>query len=396
VQPRPADASLRIGLAVLALVALAAFGAVVDYWASRLLSSAGLHIAADLRIQVLAQLQRLSLRYHSSQRVGDLTARVTSDVAATQDMVVQVLATLLPSLALVIGMFTVMLTIDPVFTGLALLVTPVLALLTHRSRQDLRLAARLVRRTDGAMASAAAEDLAAIHLVQAFTLEPERLARFAQLTDDSLIAGLRSVRLQSRFGPLVEVAGSVSAAVVLWFGAQRVVSDRLSLGVLLVFLSYLGSLYKPIKALSKLANVVSKGAAAAERIGEVLDARPAIQDRPGVTARRISGAIEFRQVGFTYGREPVLEDISFRVERPWRWWGRPERVRARLPPWCPACSTSIAARCSSTVSTFVSTAWPRYVNRCRWCSRTPCCSKAPYATTSSAASGSASARLTRR
>jgi len=311
--PRPADANLRVGLAVLSLVALVGLGAVVNYWATRLLSSAGLHIAADLRLRVLSHLQRLSLSYHGRQRVGDLTARVTSDVASTQDMIVQVLSVLLPSTALVAGMFVVMLAIDPLFTGLALLVTPVLALMTHRSRGELRQAARQVRKSDGAIASAAAEDLSAVHLVQAFTLEHDRMNRFVWLTQDSLAAGLRSVRLQARFGPMVELAGACSVAIVLWFGAQRVVSGQLSLGVLLVFLSYLGSLYKPIKALSKLAQVVTKGAAAAERIGDVLDTEAEIDDQPGAVAHRVRGGIELRNVGFSYGREPVLEDISFTV-----------------------------------------------------------------------------------
>ncbi len=311
--PRPADTNLRVGLAVLSLVGLVGVGSVVNYWATRLLSSAGLHIAADLRLRVLSHLQKLSLSYHGRQRVGDLTARVTSDVASTQDMIVQVLSVLLPSTALVAGMFVVMLAIDPLFTGLALLVTPVLAMMTHRSRTELRMAARQVRKSDGAIASAAAEDLSAVHLVQAFTLETDRMTRFVWLTQDSLAAGLRSVRLQARFSPMVDLAGACSVAIVLWFGAQRVLSGHLSLGVLLVFLSYLGSLYKPIKALSKLAQVVTKGAAAAERIGDVLDTEAEIRDEPGAVARRLRGGIELRQVGFSYGREPVLEDISFTV-----------------------------------------------------------------------------------
>lgn len=309
----PPDAHRQIALAALAVIALVATGAVVDYWASRLLSSAGLHIAADLRTRVLDHLQRLSLRFHGSQRVGDLTARATSDVAYTQDMIVQVLATLLPSLLLVIGMFVVMLTIDPVFTLLALLATPVLAVTTHRARFELKMAARRVRKADGAMASSAAENLAAIHLVQSFTLEADRSGKVAHLNADSLSAGLEAVRLQARFGPLVEIASAVSTAMVLWVGALRVMSGRLTLGVLLVFLSYLGSLYKPIKSLTKLANVVTKGGAAAERIADVLDTPVDIHDRPGAHPRRISGKVEFRSVSFTYGREPVLQDLSFTI-----------------------------------------------------------------------------------
>ena len=305
---------LILAASALTLVALVLLAGFADYWATRLLSAAGLHVANDLRLSVLARLQRQSLRFHGKHRVGDLTARVTSDVAYTQDMLVQVLATLLPATALMIGMFVVMVTLDPVFTVLALLSTPPLIWATRRARKELRTAARRVRKADGALASAATEDLSAIHLVQVFGLEHDRLRHFAGLSETSLTAGVDSVRVQSRFGPLVEVAGVVSTAMVLWFGAERVLSGHLTLGVLLVFITYLGSLYKPVKQLTKLSQVVSKGSAALERIGEVMDAPVDIVDTPGAVAVPIRGQIEFRNVSFSYGREPVLRDLSLTIE----------------------------------------------------------------------------------
>ena len=309
-----AHPQLILAASALALVALVLLAGIADYWATRLLAAAGLHVANDLRLSVLARLQRQSLRFHGKHRVGDLTARVTSDVAYTQEMLVQVLATLLPATVLVIGMFVVMVIIDPVFTLLALLSTPPLIWATRRARKELRSAARRVRKADGALASAATEDLSAIHLVQVFGLEHERLRHFAGLSETSLTAGVDSVRVQSRFGPLVEVAGVVSTAVVLWFGAERVLSGHLSLGVLLVFITYLGSLYKPVKQLTKLSQVVSKGAAALERIGEVMEAPIDIVDAPGAVAIPIRGQVEFRNVSFSYGREPVLRDLSLTIE----------------------------------------------------------------------------------
>ena len=305
---------LILAFSAITLVVLVLLAGFADYWATRLLSAAGLHVANDLRLSVLARLQRQSLRFHGKHRVGDLTTRVTSDVAYTQDMLVQVLATLLPATALVIGMFVVMVTLDPVFTLLALLSTPPLIWATRRARKELRSAARRVRKADGALASAATEDLSAIHLVQVFGLEHERLRHFAGLSETSLTAGVESVRVQSRFGPLVEVASVFSTAAVLWFGAERVLSGHLSLGVLLVFITYLGSLYKPVKQLTKLSQVVSKGAAALERIGEVMDAPVDIVDVPGAVALPIRGQVEFRNVSFSYGREPVLRDLSLTIE----------------------------------------------------------------------------------
>jgi ATP-binding cassette, subfamily B, bacterial len=310
----PANATALLAVSVAALVLLVVAGAVVDYFTTRLLSAAGLHIANSLRVAVLDRLQRLSLRYHGRSRVGDLAARVTSDVSYTQDMFVEVLATLVPSALLVVGMFVVMVLLDPAFTLLALLATPPLALATHRARVRLRQASRAVRRADGILASSATESLSSIQLIQAFTLEADRSARFRRLSEDSLDAGLDAARLEARFGPLVDVGGVVSLATVVWFGALRVLDGELTLGVLLVFVSYVGSLYKPIKALSKLAQTLSKGVAASERIGEVLDAPIDIVDRPGARRVEVQGAIELADVSFSYGRGPVLERLSLQIE----------------------------------------------------------------------------------
>ena len=152
-----------------------------------------------------------------------------------------------------------------------------------------------------------------MQVIQAFTMERDRLRRFSDLSDEALEAGLDSVRLQARFSPLVDIATAVSTAIVLWFGATRVMSGNLTPGDLLLLLSYLGSLYKPVKSLSKLSQVVSKGAAAAERISDIMATPPDIADRPGALAIPIRGSVELRNVTFSYGREPVLDDVSFRV-----------------------------------------------------------------------------------
>jgi ATP-binding cassette subfamily B protein len=187
-------------------------------------------------------------------------------------------------------------------------------LLTHRSRTQLRRAARRLRKADGRLASSATESLASVHVIQAFTMEHDRLQRFTDLSDDALDAGLESIRLQARFSPLVDLASAASTAVVLWFGAMRALDGRLTVGDLVLILSYLGSLYKPVKQLSKLSQVVTKGVAAAERIDEVLATPPDIVDRPGALAIPVRGRIEFRGVTFSYGREPVLDDVSFTVQ----------------------------------------------------------------------------------
>lgn len=312
---RAANPSRLLAIAAISLLTVVGIGAIADYWSTRLLSSAGLRLANDVREDVFAHLHRLSLGFHTRHQVGDLSARVTGDVDRTQDMLVQVLAVLIPNSLLVIGMFVVMCIVSIELTLVALLVSPLMVVAVQRSTIALKSAARRARSADGQVAAAATESLGAIQLVQAFSLEAEQQRRFANLNDRSLAASLESVRLQARFSPIVDSTSALSTVAVLWFGAHRVLEGRMKLGVLLVFLSYLGSLYKPVKQLAKLGNVASKGAAAAERVESVLSTDVRISDRPNALhMHSAKGRIGLHGVTFSYGREPVLQNIDLLID----------------------------------------------------------------------------------
>ena len=299
---------------VVAILVIAGLGALAGFYATLLLESAGQRIGNNIRDAMFGHLQRLSLRYHGEHPVGDLTARVTGDVDRLQDMLVQVLATLVPNLLLVMGMIVVMVAVDPGFAILALGATPIMALLIYRSTVSMKLAARRARGFGGEVAAAASEGIAAIHVVQAFALEDRSRAEFRDLNQASLDASLSAIRLEARMDPVVDISAAVSTAIVFWFGAQRVLSGSISVGLLLVFLAYVGSLYRPIKSLSKLSYVIARGNAAAERIRAILDEDPEVADRPGARSLRIQGRVSLERVSFSYGREQVLDDVSLTIE----------------------------------------------------------------------------------
>jgi len=300
--------------AVILLVVLVGSGALADYYSTKLMEGAGQRIGNDVRLDLFAHIQRLSLRYHGRNRVGDLAARVTADVDRVQDLLVQSLAVLLPNILLIVGMLVVMVAVDPALAALTLVTTPFMALAVGRTTRHMKNATREARRVDGAMAAVASEHLSAIQVVQAFSLEKRSEAEFHDLGDESLTASLRAIRYQARLGPAVDISGAVATAVLLWFGANRVLAGQMTLGLLLVFLTYISSLYKPIKALAKLTYVVSRGSACGERIGAILAEEPEVADRPGARpAGRLTGAVSFEGVTFSYGREEVLNGIDLSV-----------------------------------------------------------------------------------
>lgn len=309
------DTGVLIALCCGALALIVGVTALLDYWSTRILSSAGLHLGSSIRETVFAHLNRLSLRYHGANRVGDLATRVTGDVDRTQDMIVQLLAVFVPNVMLLTGMVVVLFVLDPWFALMALAITPVLAITVRSLTIRLKAAEKRSRAADGQVAAATSETLGAIHFVQAYALEPQQQRTFDRLTHQSLGAGLEAVRLQARFSPVVDITSVLSTIAVMWFGANRVLEGRLTVGELLVFLAYVGSVYKPIKALSKLGRTRSKGIAAAERVLAVLAEEPQIVDAPNARlAPPLSGVIELRSVSFGYGREPVLHDVDLRIE----------------------------------------------------------------------------------
>jgi ATP-binding cassette subfamily B protein len=304
-----------LDVAVAAYLMIIAIGALFDYVGSLLMDSTGERLVTDIRGAVFARLQRLSLRFHSSQRAGDLVSRVMSDIDRVDDMLVQSFSVLLPNVALLAGMFTVMFLVDVPLTLAALAVSPLLFLSMFRYTARIKGASRRARKKEGLLAARTSEVLGAIRVVQAFTGEEREDERFSEESSETLVANLEAVRLQSQFSPLIDVLAGLGVGLVLFIGTHQVLSGKLSLGVLLVFLSYVASFYRPMRQLSKLSIVTSRGVASAERVSEVLEAEIDVRDLPGAQPiQRAAGRVEFSAVHLSYGDTPALHDISLVVE----------------------------------------------------------------------------------
>jgi ATP-binding cassette subfamily B protein len=303
-------------VAVLTLLAILIAGALAEYLSTLVLDGIGERLTADLRDHVFAHLQRQSLAFHNRQRVGDLTTRLTGDVDYVQELLVASLSVLVPNVTVLTAIVVVMFLVDPTFSLLALGVAPVLFVVVFFFKPRIKRASKRARRKESEVASVASETLSAIQVVQAYTGEPRHFDRFRRRNRERLAAGLDVVTLQARFSPSVDVVTGAGTALILYFGARRVLSGQMSLGLLLVFLAYLSQLYRPIRNLAKLATITSRGQASAERLHELLSTDVRVLERPGaIVLTRPRGAIELRDVTFGYepGR-PVLEDVSLSAE----------------------------------------------------------------------------------
>lgn len=301
--------------AAIATLVVAAFGAIAAYTENTLTTQIGQWVMRDLRQVLYHHIHGLSLSYYDRHKTGDLISRVTSDVDAIQSFVSSSLLSMLVDVLTLVGMMAVMFYFNWHFTLIALAVAPLLFLevytLTHRIKQ----ATREVRKQESEVVSVVQETLSSIRVVKAFAREDYEEKRLEKETLESIAMTLRARRVKALLSPAVDFIVAAGACLVLWYGAGLVLKGQLTAGSLVVFLLYLGKLYKPMRDLSKTTDSMSKALIGAERIKEIIRTEEQVRDSPyALRAPRFKGDIEFDRVAFHYRDDrPVLRDVSFHI-----------------------------------------------------------------------------------
>jgi ATP-binding cassette subfamily B protein/subfamily B ATP-binding cassette protein MsbA len=275
----------------------------------------GQNMVNDLRGALYAHLQRQSLAYHGRQRVGDLMYRITADSFAVQTMIMNGILPILSALILLGGIIVVLLPMDPMLTVLALTVVPVLFALIASFNKKIVSISTEVRERESRVYSLVHWTMSAIKIVQAFTKEDEEHRRFMGASSESLRASLRLYSWQTLYTGVVNFTIAAGTALVVYAGARAVLTGTLTLGQLLVFISYLAQLYVPINQITQSWGMIAGARVGARRVFEVLDTEA---DLPSGTRQfppeGAHGAVAWRGVGFRYLPEtPVLDGIDFTV-----------------------------------------------------------------------------------
>ncbi len=275
--------------------------------------SIGQRMVNDLRGQLFDHLQRLSLGFHRRREIGDLMVRIVYDTFAIQTITMNGIFQILASSILLAGMFIVMIKIDLTMTLIALGVIPMLVILIASVSGTIDRLATEARIKESVLYTVAHRALASIHVVQAFTREAESYGEFVRSSSESLGENLRLYTFQSIYAGGVSVVIAIGTALVMYFGALHVMSGALTIGGLIVFTSYLASLYAPINQIFQTYGQVQGAKAGLRRCLELLAIDPDIKDRAGARAMpRVRGDIEFEDVVFSYdAANPVLKGISF-------------------------------------------------------------------------------------
>ena len=311
-----ADKLAILTLAAISFLVIACVGAICSYVEKCVTTSVAQWVTHNLRRTVYAHIQKMSLAYHDRKQIGDLLSRVTSDIDAVQSFVVSGLMSAVVNSLMLVGMVGVMFYLNWRFTLIALSVAPVLGAVVYTYTRQIKKASRAVRKKEGEIVSVMQEVLSSIRVVKAFAREDYEQHRLEEQSLEGLEIALKARSLKAKLSPMVEVIVAIGTALVLWFGARMALKGTLSPGALIVFLFYLGKLFKPMQELSKMTDAYSKAAVGFERIREVLDTQNEVKDMARAKPLlHVKGEIEFDQVTFGYENEaPVLKDVSFTIK----------------------------------------------------------------------------------
>ncbi|HYK20104.1 MAG TPA: ABC transporter ATP-binding protein [Pyrinomonadaceae bacterium] len=302
--------------AVLAVIIIAVIGAVSAYAEKYLTTSVGQWVMHDLRRILYHHIQRLSLAYHDRKRTGDLISTVTTDIEAIQDFISQALLGIVVNVLTLAGMLVVMFYLDWRFTLIALSVTPILFVVVYSYTRRIKRASRALRKKEGEVVSVVEEVLSSIRVVKAFARERYEQERLEQQSLESVEMALAVRGLKAKLAPVVQVIVAAGTCLVLWYGVNLVLTNQMTPGSLLVFLLYLGKMYKPMRDLSKMTDTTSKAVVGYERIRDVIETEDEVRNLPNAKkAPDFKGEIEFDHVSFAYSKGyATLTDVSFKIE----------------------------------------------------------------------------------
>ena len=309
-----------VALLVLGIILLAVVNSAADSLAEVCLARGGRVLGFNVRIAMYSHLQRLSLAYHDKRRTGDVLTRVTGDVLVVEDFVVKSLSNLVGSFLVLVGTVAVLLWREWTVALIAVVVIPMLALVSDYFSRRIKAVSKTQRAREGELASTTQEMLTSIRLVQSYGRGSVDLKQFSEQTDKSMRAAVGVANVQAKFSFVIAMLEALAISAIVWIGVVLVDRAAISVGTLVFFILVAQNMFKPSRKIVSEWYKVGKVLASVDRIIELLDLVPAVEDSPdAVPAPPFTGRLAFDGVCFAYHAEPgddaqpVLRDVDFEI-----------------------------------------------------------------------------------
>ena len=304
-----------LNMICVALVVIFGLKAVTTYYQRYLMNEAGQSAVMDIRIALYDHMQRMSLKKIYASRIGELMSRITGDVATLQNIVTSTFVDLVFNFLTFVGMFGFIIYLNWRLTCIIVLVLPVIGFMLSFASKKLRKAGHNVQEHLADITATAQEAFSAIRVVRAFATEDMELERFTKANSENFKALLQAVSIQGILAGVIEVFLIAALAVVFWIGGQNVIDGALTPGELISFIGYIAFMVQPIRSVMNQMSTLQTGIASAERVHEILmTPAESSQTEDGIDPGRISGAVKFEGVHFSYDTQEVLKGIDLDVK----------------------------------------------------------------------------------
>src|SRR5271170_606450 len=287
-------------IAAVAVVLIAIFNATASYIANYFTESVGQWVANDLRMRTYHHLQYLSLRYYDTHQSGVLLSTITADVLTIQNFASSATLGIVVDMITILGMLVIMFCLNWDFTLIAVGVTPLMLLLASRFKKAVKKSTHEVRKQQSNIVAVVQQDLESIRVVTAFGRQELEQEALAEVSHATVAAALKAREVKALLSPIVSIIVACCVAFVLWRGSMLILTRGMTAGELTVFLSYLGSFFKPVKDLASMNNSIAQTAVAVERIRTILDADSILPEKADTREKVILGEIAFDHVAFAY------------------------------------------------------------------------------------------------
>ena len=299
----------------LSMVLITFVAGLINLFSNYMLIGVGLKALLRIRTELYAYLQSLSLKFHDTRRSSDSSFRVAYDSQSIQTIYNRGFTNIFSSGLMLVATFVIMVKIDARLTMLSLAVVPVIVFLIHYYAKKVRTQSTMIKERESDLLATVQEGLASIRLVHAFGREDYEVGQFRRRAAESLAANMQMTMTSVVSALVVGTLMAAGTAVLYYAGSLHVMEQKLSLGDLLVFASYLLMLYSPLEQLTHTAWAMEGAAAGARRCFDILDRPDEVPEAPDAKPlRQATGEIEFRDVDFGYSNERlILNGIQLRI-----------------------------------------------------------------------------------
>jgi ATP-binding cassette subfamily B protein len=300
---------------VLALLVLTLIKGVLNYFQGLFTETSSQNVAFDLRNDLQRKLTQLSFSFHDQSETGELLSRAVQDVERVRFLTGRATLRILEASLMLVITAVILLTMDMKLALLVLLTMPLLVLQALRFGARFRPLSMLVQKQLAVLTTTVEQNLRGTRVVKAYNQEEAEIERFDRENDRWFSLSNLSARMQSLNLPLLFLIANLGMVAIIYYGGSQVIEGSITIGTIVAFISYVGQLVDPVRRLGMIIPAVAIAGSASERIFDVLDTVSEVRDAPDAIAlKNVRGRVRFENVSFGYGRNRILDNISFDIQ----------------------------------------------------------------------------------